>query len=483
MGTVDSPFVRTRAVIEQMKGWEIMKAVSLGTEYLRENSEAFLPLEPREDYSAYLARVNRAVFSPYTQRLIRAAAGLILRKPISLTGDPYWTEMFARDVDGCGSDLDEYARRLLICALTYGHCHTLVDFPAPSGAKSLAEERALNRRPYWIEVDPTDIYGWRLDRESNYGRLIQVRIGEKAVVADGEFGEKVYDQIRVIEPGRYRIYRQEQQKQEMQAGFPYPTAFNQTDAKAAYELIEQGPYSLDEIPLVTTYANKTDTMTSKPPLLDIAYLNLAHFQRQADLIHSLHVASQPILVLEGWDDQTKDMAVSVNYAMAMQPGNKAYYVEPASGAFEAQSNEIRELQQQMASLGISTLSQQKFVAESADARRLDRVDTNSMLSMVSLDLEQSLQKSFDLAANYLGIEAPEVKISRDFDLQRLIGQDIAAMGQLFEDQVISREEFRDMLVQGEILPTAAEKQESEAAEASSEPNSDQIERLINAMMQ
>ena len=50
MGTVDSPFVRTRAVIDQMKGWEIMKAVTNGTEYLRENCETFLPLEPREDY-------------------------------------------------------------------------------------------------------------------------------------------------------------------------------------------------------------------------------------------------------------------------------------------------------------------------------------------------------------------------------------------------------------------------------------------------
>ena len=54
--------------------------------------------------------------------------------------------------------------------------------------------------------------------------------------------------------------------------------------------------------------------------------------------------------------------------------------------------------------------------------------------MVSMDLESGLQKSYNLAADYLGLEPPEVKISRDFDLQRLIGQDIAAMGQLFEDQ-------------------------------------------------
>ena len=457
LGSVDSPFVRTKAVIDQMKGWEIMTAVTNGTEYLRENSETFLPLEPREDYAAYLARVNRSVFSPYTQRLIRAAAGLILRKPISVEGDPYWTEVFNKNVDGCGSDVDEYARRQAICALTYGHCHTLVDFPAPTDARTLAEERALNRRPYWIEVEPKNIYGWRLDRDSNYGSLIQVRIAEKAVVPDGDFGEKVYDQVRVIEPGRYRVYRQDEQEKQLQGSAAYPGSYDQTTtAGGQYEIVEQGSYGLEDIPLITVYANKVETMCSRPPLLDIAYLNLAHFQRQADLIHSLHIASQPMLVMEGWDDQTKDMAISVNYAMATQPGNKVYYVEPASSAFEAQSAEVQELQQQMSSLGISTLSQQKHVAESADARRLDRIDTNSMLAMVSMDLESGLQKSYNLAANYLGIEPPEVKISRDFDLQRLIGQDITAMGQLFENEIIDRGEFREMLVQGEILPKAAE---------------------------
>ncbi len=458
VGGDDSPFTRTRAVLDMMKGWEIMKAVTEGTEYLRENSEAFLPLEPREDYTAYMARVNRAVFSPFTQRLIRAATGLVLRKPIVLTGDPYWTEMFKMDVDGCKSDLDEYARRVLMCSLTYGQSHILVDYPAPSGALSLAEERQQNRRPYWIEVDPTNLYGWRLDRESNYGNLIQARIAEKAVLPDGDFGEKVFDQVRVIEPGKYRVFRKKDQIDEMYdvADNSYAGEFDASTTETEFQLAESGEFSLGEIPLVTVYAGKTDNLVSKPPLLDIAYLNLAHFQRQADLIHSLHVASQPMLVMEGYDDQTKDLAVSVNYAMATQPGNKVYYVEPASSAFEAQSSEIKELQMQMATLGISTLSQQKFVAESADARRLDRVDTNSMLAMVSMELEQKLQKAFNLSAEYVGIEPPEVKISRDFDIERLIGQDITALTSLFDQQVIDREEFRDILVQGEVLPSANE---------------------------
>ena len=458
VGGIDSPFTRTRAVLDMMKGWEIMKAVTEGTDYLRTNSESFLPLEPREDYDAYLARVNRAVFSPFTQRLIRAATGLVLRKPITLTGDPYWTEMFKMDVDGRKSDLDEYARRLLMCSLTYGQSHILVDYPAPSGAVSLAEERQQNRRPYWIEVDPNNLYGWRLDRESNYGNLIQVRIGEKAVLPDGQFGEKVFDQVRVIEPGSYRVFRKKEQIEEMYDVSDGSSAgsFEAGSADKDYKQVEFGSFSLGEIPLVTIYSGKTENLVSKPPLLDIAYLNLAHFQRQADLIHSLHVASQPMLVMEGYDDQTKDLAISVNYAMATQPGNKIYYVEPASSAFDAQSAEIKELQMQMATLGISTLSQQKFVAESADARRLDRVDTNSMLAMVSMELEQKLQKAFNLSAEYVGIEPPEVKISRDFDIERLIGQDITALTSLFDQQVIDREEFRDILVQGEVLPSANE---------------------------
>jgi len=458
VGGIDSPFTRTRAVLDMMKGWEIMKAVTEGTEYLRKNSEAFLPLEPREDYTAYMARVNRAVFSPFTQRLIRAATGLVLRKPISLTGDPYWTEMFKMDVDGCKSDLDEYARRILMCSLTYGQSHILVDYPAPSGAVSLAEERAQDRRPYWIEVDPNNLYGWRLDRESNYGNLVQVRLAEKAVLPDGDFGEKVFEQIRVIEPGKYRVFRKIDQIDEMYdlADNSYAGEFDAQTTGEEYKEVESGEFSLGEIPLVTIYSGKTENLVSKPPLLDIAYLNLAHFQRQADLIHSLHVASQPMLVMEGYDDQTKDLAISVNYAMATQPGNKIYYVEPASSAFDAQSAEIKELQMQMATLGISTLSQQKFVAESADARRLDRVDTNSMLAMVSMELEQKLQKAFNLSAEYVGIEPPEVKISRDFDIERLIGQDITALTSLFDQQVIDREEFRDILVQGEVLPSANE---------------------------
>ena len=41
IGGIDSPFTKTRAVLDMMKGWEIMKAVTEGTEYLREIAKHF----------------------------------------------------------------------------------------------------------------------------------------------------------------------------------------------------------------------------------------------------------------------------------------------------------------------------------------------------------------------------------------------------------------------------------------------------------
>ena len=73
-----------------------------------------------------------------------------------------------------------------------------------------------------------------------------------------------------------------------------------------------------------------------------------------------------------------------------------------------------------------------------------------------MKLGQKLQNMVNLSADYLGLEPPEIKISRDFDIDRLIGQDITALTSLFDQQVIDREEFRDILVQGEVLPNANE---------------------------
>ena len=424
----ESPFVRSLDVIAMMPDWGVMAAVTNGTNYLRDMSETYLPQEPREDDDAYQTRVDRSVLSPYTSRLIETAAGAILRKPIHIEGDPYWLEI-AQNIDGLGSNINEYARRALVSSLTYGHSAILVDYPAAAGAMNLAEERAMGRRPYFVHVDAPQIWGWRKEPVTN--RLTQVRIHDYDVRPLNEFGEEQIEQMRVIYPGRYDLY---------------------TLGQEVVEFTSTGGYSLDEIPLVPIYSNRRGLLISQPPLLDIANLNITHYQRQADLIHALHIAAMPTLVLEGWDDTTGSATMGVNYAIAMQPGNKAYYVQADATSFDAQMAELQSLEQQMSTLGVTKLFGQKFVAESAEAKRIDQAQSNSVLSIISQELESALNQAFEFAAQYVGIEAPEITIDRDFDYYRLIGQDVSVLTQLNQMGKISDAMLLEILRRGEVLP-------------------------------
>ena len=424
----ESPFVRSLDVIAMMPDWSVMAAVTNGTNYLRDMSETYLPQEPREDDDAYQTRVDRSVLSPYTSRLIETAAGAILRKPIHVEGDPYWLDLI-QNIDGLGSNINEYARRALVSSLTYGHSAILVDYPAAAGAMNLAEERAMGRRPYFVHVDAAQIWGWRKEPITN--RLLQVRIHDYDVRPLNEFGEEQIEQMRVIYPGRYDLY---------------------TLGQEVVEFSSTGGYSLDEIPLVPIYSNRRGLLISQPPLLDIANLNITHYQRQADLIHALHIAAMPTLVLEGWDDTTGSATMGVNYAIAMQPGNKAYYVQADATSFDAQMAELQSLESQMSTLGVTKLFGQKFVAESAEAKRIDQAQSNSVLSIISQELESALNQAFEFAAQYVGIEAPEITIDRDFDYYRLIGQDVAVLTQLNQAGKISDAMLLEVLRRGEVLP-------------------------------
>ena len=60
-------------------------------------------------------------------------------------------------------------------------------------------------------------------------------------------------------------------------------------------------------------------LTSSPPLIDIANLNITHYQRQADLIHALHIAAQNNQALEGsWITQAAKIGNGILFAILVE---------------------------------------------------------------------------------------------------------------------------------------------------------------------
>ena len=272
----------TGPVLEMSEQWLPVDVCVGGTQALREKAAIFLPREVEEDEDSWKRRIYHATLSPFTVRIAEQAAGLILRKPIQLVSkdedgevDPYWDE-FAENVDGYGTGLDAFARRLCISSILYGHAALLIDYPSTEPAPNLAAERMLGLRPYFIAVDAKSILGWRKDGGTPTAPISQIRINEVVSEPLGEFGDELVRQIRVLEPGRWRVFRRGR------------------DDKG-WTVHQEGTTSLEVIPLAVTYSQKVGELISKPPLLPVAYLNISHAQRTADLHHSLHVAALPVL--------------------------------------------------------------------------------------------------------------------------------------------------------------------------------------------
>jgi hypothetical protein len=318
----------------------------------------------------------------------------------------------------------------------------LVDLPSREAAPSLQAERLAGVRPYFNQVDAKQLIGWRFEEGNPLAPVNQVRINEYVSVPFGEFGDKTIRQIRVIEQGKYRVFRREADRNVESNG----------SGSQGWYVEEEGPISLDVIPLALTYSQKINDFISAPPLLSIAHLNISHSQRNADLSHGLHVAAMPVMVLKGFDDAPDPAGLSVNNAILLPPEGDCFMVEPASQSFDAQQAYLTELEQQMSALGISTLFAQKQSAETAESKKISRADSDSLLSIVSKDLESMLQNAFEMAAAYIGKEAPRIILDKDFDLQQLDGAQVGQYLSLWNNGAITQETLLKALKKGEVLP-------------------------------
>jgi hypothetical protein len=446
----DDPSQPTAIYRMQAEQWGEINLVMGGNAEIRRNARWLAPQLKKEKDPCYARRLNHVLYSPYFQRVINAAVGLILRKPITLEGgNEEWWEQWRENCDRQGNNLDNFAKNLLTQAIAFGHCCCLADNTADTSIQTLSDQYEQGVAPFLTLIHPRQVIGWREDIRSTGSTLQQVRILEETTEPDGKFGVKTIRQVRVLEIGRFEVYRRRFQEHETQQ---VNLGAGSVDAVGGntWEIEEQGPVDLGQIPLSAVYAGRNGTLLSRPPLRDVAFINLQHTRVQSKLLHALDVAGFPILTLMGWDDTNSSVDVDVTSALALPIGGGASYTEPASSAFAATQDELRSLEEQMANLGIAILAQQKNVAETAKAKELDRADTNSLMAVVSMSLEQCLQEQIDLVAEFAGQEAPTVSLDRNFSGQTLT-HTVADLTALFTAGALDRPLLLELLQRGEVL--------------------------------
>jgi hypothetical protein len=400
--------------------WGLIEDLVEGTSKIRGKARIYLKQEPREEDESYDVRLSRSVCPPYYLRMERMLAGMLTRKPVRLSDVPDNIEEELFDVDLEGNNLTNFVYNISRLCIRYGHVGVLVDAPAEGG------------RPYWIPYTPRDIIGWRTEIQNGLRKLTQLRLTERIVKPKGMYGEETIEQIRVLEPGTFSIF--------------------QRNDDGDFKKVDEGTTSLDFIPFSVAYSNKVGIYESRPPLEDIAELNIKSYQIQSDYDNQLHISAVPMLAFYGFPAAAEEVAAGPNEALSLPEGSSASYIEPNGNSFTAQEKRIDKLEYQINELGLAAILGQKMSAETAQSKKIDRSQGDSTMMVLSQQIQDLLDNCLKFHAAYEKQNiAGTTFVNRDFVDTSLEPNQIDALLKIYAAGVIDQEELLKKLVEGEVL--------------------------------
>lgn len=433
------------AVKAMQPGWALANALLGGTFAMRKAAQVYLPKWPNEERDSYDARLATATLFPAFARTVVTLAAKPFSKAVTLSEDmSAEIKAMTEDIDQQGRNLHVFAAEVMKELMGPGLAGILVDYPPAEGVKTLADERSRGLRPYWVMVKADQILGWRAERVQGEWRLTQLRLLECVTEKDGDFGDVDVQQVRVLEPGKWAVYRKAKDKDQ-------------------WDKFDEGATTLSVIPFIACYGERTGFMTAKPPLLELAHLNVKHWQSQSDQDTILHVARVPILAVVGAQNQMdKDgkptpfkLTVGASAAVNLPKDGDLKYVEHTGAAIDAGKASLDDLKEEMRQAGAELL----VLKPTTTATQVHSENAIGLCALqeITLSLQDSLNAALQLTADWIKKEqAGTVALFNDFGAATLdaatatLIKDMVAAGQLSKETGF-KEQQRRGTISGELV--------------------------------
>jgi hypothetical protein len=375
----------------------MIRALLGGTHAVRDAGVEYLPQQVRESYAAYTRRLQRSFLFPAFRRTVETFVGRVLGQPIDTSGVMQPLRDYLEDADRDGNNITVFARHLFFDAIAYGVSWVFVDRDQLAPGSRLSDVRRNNARPYLVHVQNNAVIGWRREWD---GSVARVRIRETMQTADAadEWNDDAsIEQIRVVEPRQFAVYR------------PVPES-------SKWAVAESGPHGSDVVPIVPLYTDKTGFFTARPPLLDLAWLNICHWQSSSDQRHIEHIIRVPILLGAGFKTDELSGVLELGADRMIIAGNTdawIKYVEHSGAAAEVGRADLEDLESKMADLGAQVVNRAPAM-ETATKTAIDSAESGASLAAMTM----ALQDALNLAIYYMGrmlniADAGEVVINAD----------------------------------------------------------------------
>jgi hypothetical protein len=365
-------------------------------------------------------------------RTLTAAVGMMFRTAPVMTWNASETAMAAQwaNLDGAGTHGDVFLKRFAEIALPQGLALILVDHPPRPVDENkqpivitMANEAEYNFRPLWTRYEREHIVSWQVGTVQNRQTITQIVFSEEAETPSG-FGVKCTTQYRVLRLvqgiATWSLYEPVKDNPEDIDGFRL--------VGSGIFRNRNGEVMRGRLPIAVAYTGRTEKpLDADMPLLPVAFANLGHWQAATDLTFGRRVAAieQPVVTgeLKGGIDSAGNVTpgqVRLGWLVAVHLESQGTFTwqGPSGKGLEQLAKGRDEKLVEMGQLGLSFLIPDARAAETATAKRLDKVAEHATIATAAQGIADAANEALELHAWYLGIEkagAPTVALSTDFE--------------------------------------------------------------------
>lgn len=437
--------------------WDKLRDVVEGQEKIHKAGVAYLPKLSDQDKTEYDAYKARALFYGATGRTVDGLSGMVFRKDPKIVTPDAMKDMIA-DVTLSGIDLVGFSEELVDDAITVGRSGILVDHPAVLGEDvTVAQAEVSNIRPFMKHYTAEQIFNWKTESRNNAQVTTQVRLWEW-VEKEGkdEFDVTVVQQIRILdfnEVGQYRqrVFVQNKNKEWIQEGDDIiPT---------------RKGVALDVIPFFFVGVKNSSSTVEKPPLIDMANVNISHYMSTADLEHGAHFTGLPTAVITGHsggdEGDTAEYRIGAATAWVFpDPETKAFFLEFQGKGLDTLEKRIEKKEEYMAFLGALMLMSDKAGVESTETTQLRHLGETSVLSSLAKSVEESIEQALIFMADWAGISGDiSFKLNNDFLAITMSAQELTAILAVWQAGGMAFSDLFANLKRGEIIAENREEDE------------------------
>jgi hypothetical protein len=390
--------------------YEKIDDLSGGAVKVKEAGKTYLPEESGESDLSYKSRLSKATYFDTFNSTVDGLSGLIFKKPITYSEDiPTQLEPMIENADAQGNHMDVLIEKFFVKALQKGISFALIDSPKAVDVKTKADEQAQGIKPYITIINAENVTSWKTTTVNGQLILSQVKIREFIQVDDetNPYETKTIEQYRVLEIGTYQIWQNKEGKD---------------------ILIEEGTTNLNFIPLVALNLENDEYFSAMPPFMDLAELNIAHYQIFSDSRHSAHIASVPMLKMFGFDaEELKSIVISANRAVTSTNTDATVeWLDYKGEGVAVNETLLAKIETKMREMGLSVISQDKTLT--ATEVNISSAQSQSKLNGYVRALIDSVELIFQMAARMYGVEdGGSIYIDADILTQPLQPADVLAL--------------------------------------------------------